>query len=1458
MGGGIYHAWGALLVELGSKVCLNNAAFGGGIHGDRRSSIVMREASMLEGNMATESGGGLVIPSQCTVYVHSGSGVVNNTALKEGGGISMQYGSAHLEMHNATLLGNVAQHSHGGGISTSDTNSVLLEGVTLASNVAAESHGGALHMVNTTAEARNVTFKKNVAAYRGGAVYVGTSSRFWLLGNATHAALLEENVAGELGGGISIASQAKAFIGLSDSAIMSVLESESLGLSGWMNVSTYKGELSCPVTVQELGSTYDYGVVMRGNTASEAGAALFGSKCAIVMRGVQISDHGCDSEGVHECTAVDISDTALVLQDSLVKDNIGTGCRVGQASVAVIQYCGFLNQTGVLDGAGLNTVSTSNVMLECVHFAGNTADSKGGAVITRGALDARGCLFDGNTAEKGAVIMAALTLSQRMVVKDSEMRSNVAKADGAVLYLTTNTSGNGDFAELSGLQVTDNHAAGGGAFIFWDPVDIRENYSQPPLCEDCLLVNNTAAFSSPEGWATQPLQLNTLEYTAEVSGGYSLPEPIEVEMVDMYWSRVRGDDSEGSIRAEIVADASSACVLDASSLVKARMEQGSAFFKELILRDTPGMVCNLLFSIDSSSLRIASLEVPLRECRVGESYNAATHRCSWCEAKSITFDNESSCVSCTKDQDSVVEEGLICLGGADYEIEKGFWVAPNVEFCGNKVECMFDRIYRCFGSACDGPDDSDAATSLRRATGAAGAKAVQESLCNLVQYEYGVLCGGSESGSVCSKDHYKTENDGCFMCPSALETYITTIVVALLLVCLVGAIYWMFRAAAVGVDNVVNATGEAQAVSIQLAKAKNAFSILIGYMQVISQLTVVYSSKLIPGQLSAISSAFAFANLDFVVLVNLKCLGYHAGLTPSSEGTFTGKFLSTVISPGLLLLAMMIFYLVLRYLKRREMRAAALLGTPITEEEYKVLMKSAAGVCLGVALFMLQLMHAGITAHMFQLYSCEEIYFEDSGEEPQMWLKMASNYECFTSEWYYLVIFDTFTMVTYVFGFPIGLFAAMYYSRTFVKVGMDLRDVQRHLSMVKRGYWKLDEKDDKARLVQAPVHSSWKGPAEEAEVIILYIAKKTFEEIPLPETAEAGASKSVPLPNCKGLFTRTAGIAVCAKYTSDGEEAGRLLHDLTFFEKEDVGDEGTIMLMPVTRLDQTWIAQVIGQFTAPFEDRYYYWNCNEILRRLLLTGFVVPVDLFLGETSGVLFGVLVSLGGLVLHLRCSPYKLDALDTLQFTLLLNTMLVYIAILVTQGREGSNESNFLGLFLLFLQLVVLVFVLALIKPAFYPVYKSLKTKFTDYLEAAKNKTAAAEQPSTHGEDESGEGHASHPAAENSNGAVQEGDEGLVTKEANEHVADASDREEVVVTANGAPDNGDARQRLVMEYQQHLQLHSSQDTIGLATETENKSAEGTVGNVAVNVPISVQKRELLARYQKQLRENSSGVYL
>ncbi|KAK3259689.1 hypothetical protein CYMTET_31325, partial [Cymbomonas tetramitiformis] len=372
------------------------------------------------------------------------------------------------------------------------------------------------------------------------------------------------------------------------------------------------------------------------------------------------------------------------------------------------------------------------------------------------------------------------------------------------------------------------------------------------------------------------------------------------------------------------------------------------------------------------------------------------------------------------------------------------------------------------------------------------------------------------------------------------------------------------------------------------------------------------------------------------------------------------------------------------------------------------------------------------------------------------WLRQDSTIECFTSMWYTAAGFATLGMLYFVIGYPAALALVMRYLRTYVKARMPRAAAERQIDLVKRGLWipvRYEDKvlvshchslfmsDSKLRKgigstatmllsalgevqrkseagtgenVLRRISGKWKAKAKvgqniQEQQVEMFLALKSFCEVE-PEVPEPAFGSSLSRSLSRSMSM--TGTGPTFEGLGDDETQSkqiRVLHSneeiqTEMFMRADVGDAGAVTAVPITRLDGDVSSVALAQFFDPFEYSFYFWQCYEIVRRLLQTGMVVVVEMLLASEDGaIIYSILVSVAALNFHSHFSPYTSDTIDRLQFCVLLNQFclqMMVISVLLSQ-----DSGTIIGVVMLIVQMMVVSFSLYLMFPAYKGVFYQL---------------------------------------------------------------------------------------------------------------------------------------------------------
>ena len=118
-----------------------------------------------------------------------------------------------------------------------------------------------------------------------------------------------------------------------------------------------------------------------------------------------------------------------------------------------------------------------------------------------------------------------------------------------------------------------------------------------------------------------------------------------------------------------------------------------------------------------------------------------------------------------------------------------------------------------------------------------------------------------------------------------------------------------------------------------------------------------------------------------------------------------------------------------------------------------------------------------------------------------------------------------------------------------------------------------------------------------------------------------------------------------------------------------------------------------GLLYVKYEPRAYWYELVELLRKLLLTGVMIFVSP--GGSAQIYFGVMVSLGTVMLLTRLTPYANDRIDVVSWVTQLSTLLTLMCALAIHARFDEEVApDFLEAILVTVVVVQLLPVLAML--------------------------------------------------------------------------------------------------------------------------------------------------------------------
>ncbi|KAK3240142.1 hypothetical protein CYMTET_49998 [Cymbomonas tetramitiformis] len=305
---------------------------------------------------------------------------------------------------------------------------------------------------------------------------------------------------------------------------------------------------------------------------------------------------------------------------------------------------------------------------------------------------------------------------------------------------------------------------------------------------------------------------------------------------------------------------------------------------------------------------------------------------------------------------------------------------------------------------------------------------------------------------------------------------------------------------------------------------------------------------------------------------------------------------------------------------------------------------------LSLCVLFIILIHPTVTTYMFQLYNCEEIYYE-SGEK-RWWLVLDRAMECYTDRWRMLRLCSMIVIMFYIIGLPVMLYLACH----------SLHDMKRV--------------EVRGRIEYVP-------------------SSRLMGDLARPSTAFAQSLGSPPSFQPERRRTRAVTML---KPRAEVMSQYKFHVDL----KEEGGDE--VPVQPLWRepghmqsgLQHPVFEALLGAHIRLFKPTHYYWGlCYEILRRVSSTSFVILVQspmVLNAPRYDVIYAQLVSVLALMVQAQVKPYSRWQINVIQ-TLIIGSQALTILVITTEKyvNEMSTESVACGWILVGLQFVLFAFIL-----------------------------------------------------------------------------------------------------------------------------------------------------------------------
>ncbi|KAK3241355.1 hypothetical protein CYMTET_48877 [Cymbomonas tetramitiformis] len=510
-GGGIFlYSEGTLTVQ-DSAISHNSATSGGGVYGDA-GTVLSIDGSVLEGNYASQDGGGIYTLSGVSIYLSSGSALRGNSASGNGGGVAVVdedqgvheimvtastaieynlaggsggglyagYGSVVLINDTCHISHNIAK-GDGGGISLNDGGNLCIH----SSSVLNNSAGGAGGAVASTSGCRiqldeGSVLRGNSCGNIGGGISGLNATNLTL-----HQVYLSANSADDAGGGVALGGQWSSatisesvmddsfgtisggclFVSASYSTV-TILNSTMTNCSATgssSSISSDSGQGGA-IGIKTQGTTLTISASsLTGNNAKYGGAIAFeGEYCTARVHTSVLEENTADpgDGGVLLLTVVSLG---FEFTDCAIANN---SARTGGVVAMARSYLGLahsqLSDNSARSTGGCISAEDSELMLTDSLFTGHEAIT-GGVVILSGwssTMEGYACYFGNNAGlDRGGVLHADGAYQGR--ISGSALVENRAFSSGGAVFFG---SGAELEVELSALQ--RNYAIQNGGTVY--------------------------------------------------------------------------------------------------------------------------------------------------------------------------------------------------------------------------------------------------------------------------------------------------------------------------------------------------------------------------------------------------------------------------------------------------------------------------------------------------------------------------------------------------------------------------------------------------------------------------------------------------------------------------------------------------------------------------------------------------------------------------------------------------------------------------------------------------------------------------------------------------------------------------------------------------------------------------------------------------------------------------------
>ena len=475
------------------------------------------------------TGGGVSVLSGGKATFEGGA-FENNRSAATGGAVSVASGG-EVTFNGTAFTGNQAT-SNGGAVSVTGTGKATFSGTIAFSKNTATGNGGAVHLEGAAAEfPSSVSFENNTAA-NGGAVALSdaVNSKATFNGNT-----LSPNTATANGGSLYIPGNATVVFNASQSFTGNKAAN---GGAVWAN------------TLPSPSQT----VTFTNNTASGAGGAVYVGSAGTLSGAFKFTTNSAPKGGAVYAGA-NLTVSGGSFSENTASESGGAIYADGTATVTGGDFTAKNTATGAGSDMGGGAIWAKEITVEPsgsdpVTFAGQVAQKDGGALFSKGSLNATNAIFRKNTAEgSGGAVMAQGTVT----LTQTSFSENNSKQKGGAVYA-------GDTAKITSSVFDGNTAKGDGGAVALD-----KSTADFEMTATAMLGNSAGDFASSGQGGALYLNLKAAKIDRSTFSGNS--------------SQSASDGQGGAVRLQATAQSTlTNCTLTGNTVTGNTTSRGGAFW----------------------------------------------------------------------------------------------------------------------------------------------------------------------------------------------------------------------------------------------------------------------------------------------------------------------------------------------------------------------------------------------------------------------------------------------------------------------------------------------------------------------------------------------------------------------------------------------------------------------------------------------------------------------------------------------------------------------------------------------------------------------------------------------------------------------------------------------------------------------------------------------------------------